>query len=106
MTVTSPLAVLRKLTRTGVSYWTFRNDDGVYTASSSDGKLISCDSVEELRSVYSKFVGWGFRKSSPLKRVTSQPVPLYPLDIDGTRNAPPRVTDEECERVAALYADK
>ena len=102
MTVTSPLAVLRKSTRTGMSYWTFRNDDGVYTASSSDGKIISCNSVEELRSVYSKFVGWGFRKSSPLKRV---PAPAVSYLNACNRNAPLRVTEDECERVAALYAD-
>ena len=103
MTVTSPLAVLRKLTRTGMSYWTFCNDDGIYTASSSDGKVISCASVEELRSVYSKFIGWGFRKSSPLKRV-SLPAGSYLTACN--RNAPLRVTEDECERVAAIYADK
>lgn len=102
MTVTSPLAVLSKLTRTGMSYWTFCNDSGAYTASSSDGKVITCDSVEELRSVYSKFIGWGFRKSSPLKRSPASPVSYLTAC---NRNAPLRVTEEECERVAALYAD-
>ena len=102
MTVNVPLAVLRKRTRSGTSSWYFRNDDGAYTVTSSDGKLISCDSVEELRSVYLKFVGWGFHKVSEMKPA---PAPGLSYLNACNRNVPVRVTEEECERVAALYAD-
>ena len=95
MSVTSPLAVLIRKTQTGLSTWTFSDSDG-FTAVSSAGKVITCASVEELRTLYRKFTGWGFKKRSPLKpAVVSAPAPVV--------YSAPRVSDAECQRIADLY---
>jgi len=61
-TSSPPLALLKRNTKAGVSSWTFSDNDGIYTAESSAGKVIRCDSVEELRDLYVKFRRWGFKK--------------------------------------------
>tara|TARA_R110002049_G_scaffold244850_3_gene418706 strand:- start:475 stop:750 length:276 start_codon:yes stop_codon:yes gene_type:complete len=61
MTVLSPLAVLTRKTQKGMSSWTFSDADGTYTASSSVGKVITCETVDELRVLYRKFRTWGFK---------------------------------------------
>ncbi len=95
------LAVLNRNTQTGLSTWTFNDTDGIFNAVSSAGKVITCSSVEELRGLYRKFIGWGFklRKSAPAPVRRS----FYQACVF---NTPARVTDEECQRIADARADK
>ena len=94
MSVISPLAVISRKTQTGLSTWTFADTDGTFTASSSAGKVITCASVEELRSLYRKFTGWGFKMRAAVKPAVAPAPVVY---------SAPRVSDAECQRIADLY---
>ena len=102
------LAVLNRNTQTGLSTWTFNDTDGIFSAVSSAGKVITCSSVEELRGVYRKFIAWGFklRKSAPAP-VRRSAVPFQRSFYQScVYNTPVRVTEEECQRIADARADK
>lgn len=50
----------KKLRRGGTSYWLFMQRGERYFARDTRGQRIDCASVDELRQMYSRFVGYGF----------------------------------------------
>jgi len=59
-------ATLVKPVRKGTSVWNFLGQDGVansYCAQNQDGKLIHCDSLDELRGLYQRMLKYGYGPS-------------------------------------------
>ena len=60
-------ATLVKPVRKGTSIWNFLGQDGVansYFAQNQDGKLIHCESLDELRGLYQRMLKYGYGPSA------------------------------------------
>ena len=60
-------ATLVKPVRKGTSVWNFLGQDGVansYCAENQDGKLIHCESLDELRGLYQRMLKYGYGPSA------------------------------------------
>lgn len=62
------LASVSKSTKKGVSTWHFCQTGSAHFAINDDLKVIKCDDMTDLRGLYKKYAGYGYKAVQPVAK--------------------------------------